>query len=384
MYHFKQYILLKVNNKMCFILTAIKIKEDKNCKDIILDVMRGAQNHNANGTGAVAYKLNKSGKPVIKRDMAMTKAEMENDLKMFDVVSYHFRMATIGTISKKNVHFWKKGDWTFAHNGQIYDIGYNEKSDSLVFFEQLIKNDYIGKNGAIKYEKIKEFTNTFNFWGRFILINTRTKNIYFFGNFQFYLLNRAYMVITSATADFEGKVWVNGIDFDVENSIEVLEKNIEGIYMLNPRKGTFKQVSDDFITRTGRTYYHKHTPTNQIVINNSYNQSMGFESVGSINSRREESGNLNSNEKAIEPKKEKPPKLREEMSYIREFYGRLNSYYKKHPEIQEAIWDEGQQGLYNDMGLTETEQYFWKKWIEPQLPENNNLDFVFANMNLVG
>ena len=274
---------------MCFILTAIKLSEDKNVEQAILDVMKEAQGRNANGTGAVAYRLDSRQKPVIRRDMLATTAEMANDLRVFDVVSYHFRMATIGTVNLENVHFWKKGDWAFAHNGQIYDVGYNGKSDSLAFFEQLIKNNYLGKNGKVKFEKIKEFTNTFNFWGRFIVINLKSKRIYFFGDFQFYLLNRAYMVITSGSSDFEGKIWVNGIDFEVDGGIEVLNKEVEGVYMLDPKKGTFKQVFDKFID-TPRKYTNRHSTVNQQLSTTyptvrSETQRMGFESIGAIKAR---------------------------------------------------------------------------------------------------
>src|SRR3990167_9813905 len=110
---------------MCFILTAIKLSEDKNVEQAILDVMKEAQGRNANGTGTVVYKLKSNARPIIRRGMLATITEMANDLRVFDVISYHFRMATIGTVDIGNVHFWKKGDWAFAHNGQIYDIGYN-------------------------------------------------------------------------------------------------------------------------------------------------------------------------------------------------------------------------------------------------------------------
>ena len=384
---------------MCFILTAIKLSEDKNVEQAILDVMKEAQGRNANGTGAVAYRLDSRQKPVIRRDMLATTAEMANDLRVFDVVSYHFRMATIGTVNLENVHFWKKGDWAFAHNGQIYDVGYNGKSDSLAFFEQLIKNNYLGKNGKVKFEKIKEFTNTFNFWGRFIVINLKSKRIYFFGDFQFYLLNRAYMVITSAISDFEGKIWVNGIDFEVEGGIEVLEKEVEGVYMLDPKKGTFKQVFDKFID-TPRKYTNRHSTVNQQLSTTyptvrSETQRFGFESVGAVQARKEESGNLNSKEKMVSVpvnktkaeleqeqfekllKKEQREKNRNEKSYIKEFYSRLNSYCKKHRDIEEWIWDEAQANEYNEFGRTPTEQELWDSWIVPQLPKDRVLDFTW-------
>ncbi len=55
----------------------------------------------------------------------------------------HFRLASVGKVTEKNVHGWTLGDWTFFHNGGISTYtdwqskGEQEFSDSYQLFQAL-------------------------------------------------------------------------------------------------------------------------------------------------------------------------------------------------------------------------------------------------------
>ena len=242
---------------MCYIITAIKIKPDKQAENSILRTMENQQDEQPNGTGSVCFNIKKTDFK-IDRKMKESRQAMKNKLKSHDFVSYHFRTATSGLKDKRNVHFWKKGNWTFCHNGTISNQADDENSDSNNFFNNIYELDCLYKNGRLNYEKIAEYTSQFNFCGRFLLINEKYKKIYFFGDFNFYVLNKSYLVITSTSTDFTETFKTFGIEFETEQKLEILEKEIEGIYMINLKTGTFKQLDETF---DNYTYKNTRYPT---------------------------------------------------------------------------------------------------------------------------
>lgn len=333
---------------MCFILTSIKIKEDEQARGAIVEVLEDAQKSNSHGTGSVCFNEKKDNVFSIRRERTASIQEMFGDVSMYDVVNYHFRMATQGNKTEENVHFWKRGNWVFAHNGQVFGMGNDRKSDSRVFFNSLIRKKYVMTNGVVKFDKIQEYMYSGGFWGRFILINVKSKKMYFFGDFHFYLLNRAYMVITSAFADFESRLNVYGIEWELENGLEVLEKTMDGVYVLDVAKKEFRQISEGYHKPLSSHYgYEAYTPSKPTT------GQTGFASLTA-------------------PKEKKEDKPRTAGSYVKEFYGRLKNVMQNEPIVEENIYSEAQQSAYNEMGLTPTEMYFWQKWIVPKLPDSSD------------
>ncbi len=343
---------------MCYILTAIKLKDNQEVKDSILSLMESEQNSNDDGTASLCYSKNKNA--VIRRDLLMTWQEMSNDLDNFDVVNYHFRIATKGKPNINNVHFWKSGNWAFCHNGGIQEMGNDEESDSLSFFNELIAKKCLHKNNKLSGQKIKDVVNEKNFWGRFLLVNLKTKNIYFFGDFRTYLVQHDYLVITSASADFEKKLNVMGLTFPLEDDkdkLEVIESELEGVNYWDYKEQQFFNIFTRFKEIKTTSYGGSRSrEVNASVYHNG--NSVGFKG-------KEESGNLNNNEKAVESVRVLTPRTDE--SYLKEFSNRLQAQIKKENMLAIDIQQELDNGYYNEFGRTLTEDDFWELWIVPQM-----------------
>jgi predicted glutamine amidotransferase len=346
---------------MCFILTAIKLQENEEAKNAILSILKEKQAMNPHGTASVCFDDKATE---IKRGLFDNWSDMKKTLDIFTITNYHFRQATIGKKNLKNVHFWKIGNWIFCHNGHIDAMGNEIESDSLVFFKSLIKKNYLTKDNQLKGKSIKEYVNTKDFWGRFLIINSKTKNIYFFGDYELYLVNKSYLVFTSTSVNFENKLDVMGLEFDIGESIETLDSKIDGIWMLNYKTQKFMQIFETFKDYSWGAYGY------------GGNKSRAREHNHSATFNFEEKDNMNRNEvlasKIIE-KQEK--KERSDASYIKEFYGRFSDLIKKKPQIADVIQEEYEVSGINIWGRTETEQHYWDKWITPKLPKGKNISF---------
>lgn len=229
---------------MCFIASIFKVKQDESSIFPITKMLLDEQNTNNDGTGS--YCFNKNNDNVYnQKKMKEDAKSIAINLSKFDVINYHFRNSTGGEVNEKNAHFWKIGNWIFAHNGTASSFSDAKKADSLVFFEEIINRKFLRPSGFINIEKIKEFSNENNLYGRFIIINSVTKKMYFFGDFQTYLLNNAYLIVTSAKADFESFKQVLGISFPVENQLEISETEIDGIISFDFKNG-FLQLEEKF------------------------------------------------------------------------------------------------------------------------------------------
>ena len=241
---------------MCFILTSLKIKDNPDCLYPILKLLTTEQSGNRDGTGAYCFNL-KDEQTSYHRTMTAEHTTMAYDLKNFDVCNYHFRMGSSGSKDERNIHFWKIGDWLFAHNGTATDHVKGEMTDSYNLFSNLIQKHLIKHNGKIDFEGIKKFINSTTFWGRFIIINTKSNKMYFFGDWHCYVINKSYMVLTSAKSDFETYQTFLGISFEDPNTtLEVLETEIDGMFYFDPKSG-FTQVDTDFKAKYWNNYYKK-------------------------------------------------------------------------------------------------------------------------------
>src|SRR5258708_1964040 len=142
---------------MCFILTAIKLQENEEAKNAIINILKQEQSGNPHGTGSLCFSKNK--KPDIWRGEFKDWEKIKKNLNNYEVINYHFRQATVGKKTVDNVHFWKMGNWAFCHNGMIGNMGNENDTDSLVFFKHLISENYLTSNNVLKGEKIKDYAN---------------------------------------------------------------------------------------------------------------------------------------------------------------------------------------------------------------------------------
>lgn len=339
---------------MCFIVTSIKLKEDKVAQNAIFNVLAGEQADNAHGTASLCYS--KDGKPVIWRGDYEPFAKMQDNLHKFEVVNYHFRQATVGKKTLENVHFWQVADWAFCHNGVIANLGDEEESDSLKFFNYLVAHKFLPKQGAPKLDEIKAYVNESSLMGRFLLINLKTKDIYFFGDFQVYLVAKSHLVITSANADFKRSYPVMGFSFELEGDVEALEADMDGINLFSYKDKQFRTLFEKLKEYKPHPNAHKSTTTTT----------------------------------AASPKPAKPApkddedftagqvaKTRTNESYIQEFKGRLKAQHLKDPYLEEAIRQELINSEVNEFGRTLTEDDLWELWIVPQMESNGEYREIY-------
>jgi hypothetical protein len=202
------------------------------------------QNTNDDGTGA--YCFNKNDNKVYQaRTMKETETGIASSLRDFDVVNYHFRSSTGGEKGLLNVHFWKIGKWVFAHNGTAPTFQKGKDCDSLGLFKTMLKKHILSQEGYINIKKIKKFISDSTFLGRFILINSETREMYYFGDWHVYLINRSYMVVASSISSFDNKETVEalGISFETDEDVplEVLESKFDGINTFSFKEGFIQE-----------------------------------------------------------------------------------------------------------------------------------------------
>ena len=181
--------------------------------------------------------------------MKITPKKVEKLLRKFDMFNIHLRQMTSGVITERNVHFWEKGDWQFAHNGTIYNLAEDGKCDSLGLFQLLLSKNYLKDSGRVEYKKIQRYLTNTSFWGRFVIVNTKTQKVYYFGDFHTYLLHNQTLLISSTKILFRTKddeINFNGLSFSKERkSKSVLSDEIEGIHILDLNKFRFKQITEE-------------------------------------------------------------------------------------------------------------------------------------------
>jgi predicted glutamine amidotransferase len=228
---------------MCIILSVYNNgKPDLETIKTIKNVIRAGINSNSDGIATLTLNTDKTEK--VKKQLTITDKQVENLLKDNENINFHLRFATSGKVNTDNLHFWKHGDWFFAHNGMIakYNFGKEmEKCDSLKFFEGLLEMKLIGDNGNINYKKIKEYSATLGLWGRFVLVNAKFKKVYYFGNWKIYLIKNngnSTLIICSKGLNFKDNTNVfYGFEFEKDNS-KVFEKDFEGIMAMNIKNKT--------------------------------------------------------------------------------------------------------------------------------------------------
>jgi len=238
---------------MCVILSIYQKEKDFNICRKILRSIELFKEQNKDGIAVVGLNFDNE-KWFYRRNLDISKNDLEKVLLNYDVVNLHLRSATSGEVKDDNIHFWKAGNWFFAHNGVIHEFDKEGLCDSLVLFKELLNRDWIRENGKINFNRIKTFVNTLNFWGRFILINKNTKRIYYFGDFKVNSLNKKVLTISTSELDLADEFKLFGFWFKDLNEIRVIGGEVEGIYYIDLKKRDLRIIDEEFL-KNRYSYY---------------------------------------------------------------------------------------------------------------------------------
>lgn len=246
---------------MCIIATFIKTEADKQFEKLIERIIEQQKLIHSDGVAIVAIKPN-TKRTLIERDLKINQQLLRKIVRDYPIINIHLRTATSGAITKNNTHFWKIGEWLFAHNGWTggeYDDKKTDVCDSYLVFKELWNRKCIGKAGRIRYQKIKKLINNRSFWGRFMLINIKNHRAYLFGDYHFYLVNDKHLIICSESLNFGQWLDFWGLYFQDRNEIKTLERKQDGIFMLDFSKRQYRTISDEnFLKRTDYVIHQWH------------------------------------------------------------------------------------------------------------------------------
>jgi len=227
---------------MCVLVSVLQKEKDSLIINSLTSPLAEMSKGNNDGSGVLAFNLEK--KKVLRHRQldVFPKQDIQGVLNAFPVSNFHFRTATVGDITLQNVHFWENQDWSFAHNGHAYGLGVEttaELSDSYLLFRELYNKGCLRGNGTLNLKKIKKILGRNLFWGRFILTNKKHNLIYYFGDFDLFLINKKTLVISSQSLEIDQYINFMGLLFKDEDAdqdlkkLEVLEGNLEGIACFN-------------------------------------------------------------------------------------------------------------------------------------------------------
>jgi predicted glutamine amidotransferase len=267
---------------MCVIATIVKKNQNKNIEEALKMSLKNFEDVQPHGSGFVGIsiidKKDKKGKKekqaryAFDKQLTMGLDRIAENMESSQCVNYHFRTKTTGDVDLKNIHFWKRGRWIFAHNGWVsqygdsYQAGKARKEvDSYLFFKELISQEALKDNGKIDWNKIGEIDRAKSFSGRFLLIDSELHRLYYYGDFHLYLFERDIMALCSTTIDLISQVDFFKYTFTMAPSIEIIHKKIDGVHCLDLVDNSFVKVMD--LPRPVYTY----TPTSV----NSYSRGIG-------------------------------------------------------------------------------------------------------------
>lgn len=209
---------------------------DEYIENILRCHLRYQLSQNKDGSSFV-----RGGKVGITMDIPTAKKEINDDISNLLV---HFRMASTGSPCLQNCHWWSKQGWNFMHNGIVNNFSYqtqgdtDDSTDSEQFFDSLLEE--IGKTPAIKdvIEVIDEQVDRKWFSGRAILYHAKSDRAFIFGDWQLYLINSNYLVISSKplSLDVLGQTETQaGFKFVREDptNLDIKSLEIDGIGIIN-------------------------------------------------------------------------------------------------------------------------------------------------------
>lgn len=228
---------------MCVILSIYQ--KNKIAIDSIIEKIEDLKLKNPDGVGIVSFNKETQNWQQ-NRKLEIKKTDISQILKKNDIINIHLRHTTAGETNNANIHFWKHNNWHFAHNGHIQDLGENKKySDSYLLFRQFIEKNYITENDTIKHIKIKKLINKLSFWGRFVLINTKTQKTYFFGDFHALSINEKTLIISTENISLNQYQNIFGVLFKKENKNTFLRKKLDGIFYIDNQKEKLTQLEKE-------------------------------------------------------------------------------------------------------------------------------------------
>lgn len=235
---------------MCVILSVYQKTPRKNFE--ILKKIEQFSESNRDGAGIVGLSLT-DNRLEINRKLKLKDIKVEKILANFEIVNIHLRNATSGKVNESNVHFWRKGNWLFCHNGVLSDYEKlatekdKEASDSLILFNKMIETKCLNDKDDISIKKINKLFKTLSFWGRLVIINVKTKRVYYFGDFKAYMIDDNTLIVSTAEINFGSVKNFLGLEFENERT-DIKKKEIEGIFYFNPKQKKLKWLCEDFDT----------------------------------------------------------------------------------------------------------------------------------------
>ena len=239
---------------MCDIISINKDGElSEKDLDTLMQTILAKQESNGDASSVLAFNYDNNKVKRI-REYRISREVIVKLLEDYDSVNFHFRIRTSGDSTKNNCHFWRKGDWFFAHNGSSRD-DIKEKSvycDSYHLFARMIKDGILLDSGYIDIEKGKELLKEFSFWGRFMVYNKRLKRTYYFGDFETYPVN-SHLVLASSTLYYDIEAKAFNMKFtENRERISRASKKIDGIHFFNLKYGNMVQLLEP----VKKSYYY--------------------------------------------------------------------------------------------------------------------------------
>jgi len=244
---------------MCIILSVYQKTKDPRVQNTILNIYEEKKGTHKDGVGIVAYNKTEKGKIYSLRELSINSSKIEELLRAYDIVHIHLRQATTGRVTRDNCHFWNLKGWYFAHNGAVYGEQtrslQEEFTDSYLLFSNLVRNKYIQK-GKLKYDKIREHISSINFWGRFTLLDSNTKNMYYFGDFHAYTLGDDNLIVSTTPLTFNPIHTLFGLYFE-DSKVQVRDLDFEGIYYIDAVNETARLIHNGDLEK-GYKKWFKH------------------------------------------------------------------------------------------------------------------------------
>jgi len=217
---------------MCYIL-AYNVKSEKD-KKFILETLKEKWRLNNNGISGVFNGSNSLRSMFFSDNLIKQKIDKSNS------GAFHLRLATSGSVDESNLHFWRFGDYFFAHNGYVMGLNSNTKADSLLFLERIFSDN---KDNVIK--KIKNGISKYRFSGRLIGIN-KDEAILFGDWFIYYTKTGGVLISSSSLNKYLSKyIFLGDVSIEIKDEKFIIgEEKIDGIYRFVFKKNVFEYIDE--------------------------------------------------------------------------------------------------------------------------------------------
>ena len=255
---------------MCNTGLVYRIKANKVARLEITERLEEKMLYNPDGFGLV--EVDRPSQFNILRTLEKEKAVEQLRSMDSKFLFYHWRLRSSGTDGENGIHFWNWANFLFAHNGGGISSygGKNYKDDKMVdsqvYFHVLIET--LKKNKATTKKAIAKIIQSTSgqIWGRFMLLDKKEQRVFFCGDWETYLVDKSYIVITSTDIDWQSIDIVEGLEFPDDESNRIKSQKINGVWVLDLKTGQFEQLG------TGTAY----DSFGREIYNGGYGKSGGF------------------------------------------------------------------------------------------------------------